>query len=155
MLDSPTSVLNKTLTNEVLGRAPETVQFDWMRCKRIFRAFCYIGKTFVLWEMRDKYPTEVGHLKILDLNFSQEGYTVTVRQVYKGVATTQQVTHEISTLVPGKLLVCIPPVLVLIKRPDKMYPQFQLLFKVEDGFNGQLCISDNGKFEDALMEAGL
>lgn len=158
MLDTQATALNRTLTNELVSMAPEATQVDWMRCKRIFRAFSYVGKEFVLWEFRNKFPTKIGTIKVLSLNFDSAGYLVTVRLTTEDCTRVINLSHEIATLIPGKLLACIPPVMVVVKRADKRYPQFQLLFKTEGGsetHEGELCMSDSNKFEDMVMEAGL
>lgn len=158
MLDHNTSALSRTLTDDLVRMAPEATQVEWMRCKRIFRAFCYVGKVFILWELRNKYPVQVGTVKVLSLHFGAEDYLVSLRLTTKDGSKIVNVSHEITPLIPGKLLVCIPPVMVVVKRADKRYPQFQLLFKTEGGsetYEGELCMSDSNKFEDMVMEASL
>ena len=158
MLDSQTAQLSRTLTNELVAMAPESLQFDWMRCKRIFRAFCYVGKTFTLWEPKNGCPSRLGTIKVLNLDFSDQGYVIKIRMTLGSTTRIFGITHELSTLIPGKLLVCIPPVMVLIKRGDKRHPQFQLLFKTEGGSEmreGELCMSDDTTFTDKVLEASL
>lgn len=158
MLNNYAVELNKSLTNQLLDTTPEDIKAEWAQCKRYLRAHCYLGKSFVLWETVDAMPRKRGEIKLLHFDYIDGNFVATARLSIDNKHTLHEISHDIKQLVPGKLLVCVPPVMVIVKKADKPTPQFQLLFKSEaskDGVEGELCITGAHTFEKMFAETSL